>query len=101
VVDMGTRTFVVPANSTHWILTGDQKSIQVWMTAIAAPDLCGGATMYNSEGAEFQAPFSIPPVGHIYEQFHYRIPAAKNKTNTDCTNAADPHRERADCYGTA
>ncbi len=99
IVDMGTRTFVVPANSTHWIPTGDHNSILVWMSAIPAPDLCGGATMYNSEGAEFQATFSIPPVGHIYEQFHYRIPAAKGKSNTDCTNAADPNRNRTDVCG--
>jgi hypothetical protein len=32
-------------------------------------------------------------------QWHYRIPAAKNKPNTDCLNAADPNRDRADVCG--
>ncbi|HEX7400511.1 MAG TPA: hypothetical protein VF302_12120, partial [Candidatus Limnocylindrales bacterium] len=99
VVPMGTINFNVPANSTAWIPTGDQNSILSWMTAIGSPDLCSGQTMYSSEGADFQATFSIPPVGHIFEQFHYRIPAAKGKPNTDCTNVTDPNRAKADVCG--
>jgi len=32
-------------------------------------------------------------------QWHYRIPAAKNKPNTNCTDANDPNRNRADVCG--
>lgn len=99
VVPMGTLNFNVPANSTQWIPTGDQNSILSWMTAIGTPDLCGSLTMYNSEGADFQATFAFPPVGHIFEQFHYRIPAAKGKPNTNCTDATDPNRAKADVCG--
>ena len=38
--------------------------------------------MYNSEGAEFQATFSNPPAGHIYEQFHYSDPGRQEASPT-------------------
>jgi hypothetical protein len=37
--------------------------------------------------------------GVINFQWHYRIPAAKGKPNTNCLNAADPNRDRADVCG--
>jgi hypothetical protein len=99
VVDMGLETFSVAANSTKWIPTDDKDDILGWMSSIAAPNLCGGATMYNSEGAELQAAFSEPPAGRLYEQFHYRIPAAKGKPDTDCTDVLDPNLKRDDVCG--
>ena len=93
-------TFTIPANSTAKWLSGDQNSILTWMNAVASPDLCGGQLMYNSEGASFETNItSSAHTGVINFQWHYRIPAAKNKPNTDCTNAADPNRNRADVCG--
>jgi hypothetical protein len=37
--------------------------------------------------------------GPINFQWHYRVPAAKNKPNTDCTDASDPNRNRSDVCG--
>ncbi len=40
-----------------------------------------------------------PHVDLVDWQFPYRDPAAKGKPNTDCTNASDPNRNRADVCG--
>jgi len=99
-VPVSIAPFTIPANSTAKYLTGDQNSILSWMGSVPAPDLCGGQTMYNSEGAVFNVLVnSSAHTGVINFQWHYRIPAAKNKPNTDCLNAADPNRDRADVCG--
>jgi len=36
--------------------------------------------------------------GLLTFQFHYRVPAAKNKPNTNCTAAGDPNHNTA-CQG--
>src|SRR6266542_3787197 len=60
------------------------------MGAVAAPDLCAGGLMHNREGATFNVVVgSTAHTGAINFQWHYRVPAAKNKPNTNCTNAAD------------
>ena len=90
--------FTIPAGSTSWYLTGDQKNILGWMGSVQAPDLCGGGqTMYNSEGATFDViVVSGAHTGGINFQWHYRIPAAKGKPDTNCLNASDPNRNRSD-----
>jgi len=92
--------FTIPANSTAKYLTADQNNILSWMGAVASPDLCGGGLMYNSEGATFDVIVnSSAHTGVINFQWHYRIPAAKNKPNTNCLDANDPNRDRADVCG--
>jgi len=92
--------FTIPANSTDKFLSGDQNSILTWMGAVASPDLCAGGLMFNSEGATFNVIVNASAhTGVINFQWHYRIPAAKGKPNTDCTNANDPNRNRADVCG--
>ena len=93
--------FTIPAGSTSWYLTGDQKNILGWMGSVQAPDLCGGGqTMYNSEGATFDViVVSGAHTGGINFQWHYRIPAAKGKPDTNCLNASDPNRNRSDVCG--
>ena len=99
-VPVSIAPFTIPANSTAKYLTADQNNILSWMGAVASPDLCGGRLMYNSEGATFNVVVnSSAHTGVINFQWHYRIPAAKNKPNTDCTNANDPNRDRADVCG--
>ena len=56
--------------------------------------------MYNSEGATFDVMVnSSAHTGTISFQWHYRIPAAKGKPNTNCLAANDPNRNRADVCG--
>jgi len=94
-------TFTIPANSTAKWLSGDQNSILTWMNAVQSGALCGaGQLMYNNEGASFETTItSSAHTGVINFQWHYRIPAAKNKPNTNCTDANDPNRNRADVCG--
>ena len=96
-----TFTFNIAAGDTTNHASGDQNSILVWEGAVQAPaGLCGGAGGRNQRGAVFSATVSQnPPAGLVDWQFHYRDPAAKGKPNTDCTNANDPNRNRADVCG--
>jgi len=99
-VPVSIAPFTIPANSTSWYLSGDQNNILTWMGAVAAPDLCAGGLMHNREGATFNVVVgSTAHTGAINFQWHYRVPAAKNKPNTNCTDAADPNRNRADVCG--
>jgi hypothetical protein len=101
VIDLGTRVYNVPANNTDWLPTGDANSILSWQGSTVTPDLCGGFPMDNARGAIYTATVSqSPPTGSLVDfRFKYRDPAAKGKPNTDCTNAADPNRNRADVCG--
>jgi hypothetical protein len=104
VLPLPNATYTVPANSTAWIPTGDQNSPLAWQGAVGAPPLCGpGGTMYNAAqqgGASFSADITSSESGkNVQLQFHYRVPAAKGRPNTDCTNTADPNRDRADVCG--
>ncbi len=99
-VPVSIAPFTIPANSTAKYPTADQNSILSWMGAVASPDLCGGQLMFNSEGAVFNVNVnSTAHTGGINFQFHYRIPAAKDRPNTNCTDANDPNRDRADVCG--
>lgn len=94
-------TYNIAAGDTSNHATNDQNSILAWEGAVQAPpNLCGGAGGNNSKGAIFSATVNQNPhVGLVDWQFHYRDPAAKGKPNTDCTNANDPNRNRADVCG--
>ncbi len=100
VVSLGTNTYGVPAGNTSWLPTGDQNSILSWQGATQAPDLCNGNVMNNQHGAIFATTVSQdPPAGLVNWRFKYRDPAAKGKPNTNCTDASDPNRNRADVCG--
>jgi hypothetical protein len=100
VIPLGTQTLNIPANDTNWHQTGDQNNILSWEGAVKAPDLCGGNRMRNQIGATFTATVSQnPQVSLVDWRFHYRDPAAKGKPNTNCTDASDPNRNRADVCG--
>ena len=94
-------TFSIAAGDTSNHASNDQNSILVWEGAVKAPaNLCGGVDGRNQTGAVFNATVTQSPhVGLVDWQFHYRDPAAKNKPNTDCTDASDPNRNRADVCG--
>lgn len=101
LIDLGTRTYNVPAGNTDWLPTGDANSILSWQGSTVTPDLCNGLPMDNAKGALFTATvLQNPPTGSLVDfRFKYRDPAAKGKSNTDCTNAADPNRNKADVCG--
>ena len=99
-IPLGTQTFSIAAGDTSWHRTGDQNSILAWEGAVQAPDLCSGNRMRNQIGATFTATVSQDPhVDFVNWRFHYRDPAAKGKPNTNCTDATDPNRNRADVCG--
>ncbi len=100
VIPLGTQTYNISAGDTSWHRTGDQNSILSWEGAVQAPDLCSGNRMRNQIGATFTATVSQNPhVDLVDWRFHYRDPAAKGKPNTNCTDATDPNRNRADVCG--
>jgi hypothetical protein len=99
-IPLGTQTFNIAAGDTNWHRTGDQNSILAWEGAVQAPDLCSGNRMRNQIGATFTATvLQDPHVDFVDWRFHYRDPAAKGKPNTNCTDATDPNRNRADVCG--
>jgi hypothetical protein len=49
-IDLGTRTYNVPAGNTNWLPTGDANSILSWQGSTVTPDLCGGFPMDNAKG---------------------------------------------------
>ncbi len=101
-VPLGSIGYNAVAGS-DWKPTGDANSILSWQGSIVAPaTLCGGngAQLDASKGAVFNATISgVPAGGLVTFRFKFRDPAAKGKPNTDCTNAADPNRNRADVCG--
>lgn len=100
VVDLGTKTYSVPAGNTSWLPTGDANSILSWQGAAQAPDLCGGNVMNNQHGAIFSTTVSqAPPAGLVNWRFKYRDPNAKGKGNVNCTDASDPKRNDAATCG--
>ncbi len=100
-MDLGTRTYPVPAGNTDWLPTGDANSVLSWMGSTRAPDLCNGNSMDNSKGAVFTARLSQnPPTGSPVDfRFKYRDPNAKGKGNVNCLDTSDPRRDRADVCG--
>jgi hypothetical protein len=100
-IPLGTVTYNVPAGNTDWLPTGDQNSILSWMGAIQTPDLCGGFPMDNARGAVFTAVVSQnPATGTLVDfRFKYRDPAAKGKTDTNCTDPLAPKRNDAATCG--
>lgn len=100
LIPLGTQTFNIASGDTSWHRTGDQNNILSWEGAVKAPDLCSGHRMRNQIGATFNATvFQNPHVDLVDWRFHYRDPAAKGKPNTNCTDASDPNRNRADVCG--
>jgi uncharacterized repeat protein (TIGR01451 family) len=105
----GTDTLVVPLGNvsynavagSDWKPTGDQNSILSWEGSVMASGVCGGVGELNaSHGAVFNATISGAPTGgKVTFRFKYRDPAAKGKPNTNCLNAADPNRNKADVCG--
>ena len=100
VVPLGSINYAAVAGS-DWKPTGDANSILSWEGSIIAPaSLCGGGKLDASKGAVFSATiFGAPPGGLVTFRFKYRDPAAKGKPNTNCTDASDPNRNRADVCG--
>ena len=101
LIDLGTVIYNVPAGNTSWLPTGDANSILSWQGVTVTPNLCNGFPMNNSKGAIFTATvLQNPPTGSLVDfRFKYRDPAAKGKPNTNCTDASDPNRNRADVCG--
>jgi hypothetical protein len=101
VVNLGTKTYTVPAGNTDWLPTGDQNSVLSWMGAAQAADLCGGKPMDNAKGAIFTATVSQnPESGSLVDfRFKYRDPNAKGKGNLSCLDALNPLRNKADVCG--
>jgi putative intracellular protease/amidase len=92
-------TYNVVAGS-NWIPTGDQNSILSWQGSVIA-SVCGGVGQLNaSKGAVFNATVSgVPTGGKVTFRFKFRDPAAKGKPNTNCLDASDPNRNKADVCG--
>jgi hypothetical protein len=88
-------TVTIPAGSTAWLPTSDQKSILGWMGATQA-NLCGGGTMHNTTGATLRVTVQASShAGTLGFAFHYRVPAAEGRSNTDCTDPSAPGHNSA------
>jgi hypothetical protein len=102
VVPLGTIAYAAQAGS-DWKPTGDQNSILSWQGSVIAPTtLCGGggAELDGSKGAVFNATITgVPTGGLVTFRFKFRDPAAKGKHNTNCLDATDPYRNKADVCG--
>jgi hypothetical protein len=96
-LDLGTRTYDVPAGSTAWVPTDDATRVESWQASAPAPDLCGGKKMLSKLGASFTATTSQnPPTGSpVTFRFKYVDPKAKGHGNVNCLDTSDPRRNQA------
>ena len=88
-------TVTIPAGSTSYVPTNDQKSILGWMGAVQAPALCGANAMRSTSATFDVTVTSSSHTGQLSFQFHYRVPVAVRKPNTNCTNPSDPNHNTA------
>ena len=52
--------------------------------------------MHNTDGATFDVNVSAGAhTGLLNFQFHYRVPVAQGRPDTDCTNPSDPNHNSA------
>jgi hypothetical protein len=78
-------TVTIPAGSTSYMPTNDQKSALGWMGAVQAPALCGANAMRNTSATLNATVQSSSHTGQLTFQFHYHVPVAVRKANTNCT----------------
>ena len=101
-VNLGSIAYSAVKGS-DWKPTGDANSILSWQGSVIAPaTLCGGSggQLDASKGAVFNATITGAPQGGLVTfRFKFRDPAAKGKPNTNCLNASDPNRNKADVCG--
>jgi hypothetical protein len=101
-VNLGSIAHAAVAGS-DWKPTGDQNSILSWQGSSVAPaTLCGGlgGQLDASKGAVYNATITGAPAGGLVTlRFKFRDPAAKGKPNTNCLDATDPNRNKADVCG--
>jgi uncharacterized repeat protein (TIGR01451 family) len=102
VVPLGIKSYNA-VSGADWLPTGDANSILSWEgSVVAPPTLCGGngGQLDGSKGAVFSATMSgVPTGGLVTYRFKFRDPAAKGKPNTNCLDATDPNRNKADVCG--
>jgi hypothetical protein len=79
------KTVTIPAGSTSYVLTNDTKSVLGWMAAVHAPALCGANAMRNTSATLNVTVQSSAHTGQLNFQFHYRVPVASARQNTNCT----------------
>jgi hypothetical protein len=79
------KTVTIPAGSTSYVPTNDTKSVLGWMGAEQAPALCGANAMRNTSATFDVTVQSSSHAGQLAFQFHYRVPAANSRQNTNCT----------------
>ena len=104
VIDLGTRVYNVPAGQHRLGCQLETPTASCHGRAPRSPPICGAASRWTMQG-ERSTPLRCHRVRRrdrwSISYFKYRDPAAKGKPNTDCTNAADPNRNRADVCGAA
>ena len=67
-------TVTIPAGSTAYLPTSDQKSSLGWLGAVQAPVLCGSSSMRNTAGATFSGTVqSSAHTGQLTFQFQYPV----------------------------
>jgi hypothetical protein len=79
------QTVTIPAGSTSYVPTNDTKSTLGWMGAVQAPALCGANAMQNTAATFSGTVQASSHTGQLNFQFHYRVPAASSRQNTNCT----------------
>jgi pimeloyl-ACP methyl ester carboxylesterase len=101
VVPVTSAAVTIPAGSTDWFLAADSTNIGTWLGAVRAPNLCAGGPLYNSEGGTFDVWVnSSQHTGPVHVQWHMRIPAAKGKPDTNCSDPNDPNRNQSSVCAT-
>ena len=100
VVQLATGPYTSRNNAmTPW-KSPDSKHPLAYQGAVQAPDLCAGATMYNSTGATFSASVASAASTQVSVAFHYAVPQALGQSNTDCYDASSPGATDSGICGT-
>jgi hypothetical protein len=90
-------TVTIPARSTSYLPTNDQTSPLGWLGAVQAASLCGANAMRNTSATLNATVQSSAHTGQLTFQFHYRVPAASGKANTNCTTYQPAKKNDATC----
>ena len=100
VVQLATGPYTPRGNSEVPWKSQDSTNPLAYQGAVQAPDLCSGATMYNSVGATFSANVASPASTQVNLAFHYAVPQALGQSNTNCNDANSPGATDSSICGT-
>jgi serine protease AprX len=91
VVDLAPGPYRIASNSNSVVPTNQQSSSASFEGSATAPNLCNGASMYDTGGATFTGQvLSTDPLDRLNLQFHYLDPGSTSDAGWSPTATVNP-----------